>query len=253
MSTLSGLIATGGPIKIGDSDGVDVLVLQIALSQAGYRIGHDGEFGPRTQMVVEQFQAQHGLRADGIVGPLTAALLDAPHQALVATAKPLTTVSGWPHDDTASLIEFCGDPRDDLESWKTQNVTTVPCPWSLYYEGKLWPYPIQFHKKAAPALLQTLETIWLAAAKDNTSPIIHRVKNFSGSGEFRPIRGSSRLSCHAFWMAIDFDAEDLPLGKGISSSEMPQVVVDSFKANGAFWGGDYIGRKDPMHFQWAHE
>lgn len=252
MSSLASLV-TKAPLKEGD-DGAAVLALQLALSQAGYRIGQDSDFGPRTKMVVQQFQTQHGLRPDGVVGPLTAALLDAPHETLVTTAVPLVKAPvpgqlqvATPHDDTASLLAFYGKPWED-----SSLLTHVPCPWTLYYEGKVWPHPIPFNSKAAKGLAGALNAVWEVAGGNDSSLLTH-IRNYSGSYEYRPVRGSSRLSCHAFGVAIDFDAEHLPLGHGVPATEMPKEVVDAFKANGAFWGGDYTGRKDPMHFQWAHE
>lgn len=263
MSSLASIVASRGPIHLGDPDGEDVRTLQMALSQAGYRVGVDGQFGPRTNQVVRQFQQQHGLHIDGIVGAITAALLDVDHKTLVAAAQGLSsaapnitaeTPEPWlPHDDTASLLKFYGDPRNDLEAWKEANVVPVSCPWELFYEGKAWPHPIQFHKRAAQQLANVLNKIWDAAGHSDESPILEHVKNFSGSGEFREIRGSSRLSCHAFWAAIDWDAERLPLGIRKAASEMPEAVVEAFKSEGFFWGGDFTGRADPQHFQAAHE
>lgn len=244
MSSLSTLVSTDGVIKQGMS-GNDVLALQLALSAAGYRVGQDGEFGPRTDMVVRQFQQQHGLVADGKVGGLTAALLDAPHPILVQTATPMLAPNGFPHDDTASLTAFYGKPWED-----SGLIVSVMPPFPITYEGRPAQH-IPFHRKAAQALTQALDAIAGAARSDPS--VLKHVSKWSGSGNYRPVRGSSRLSTHAFWAANDFDAENLPLGHGVPSYEMPQVVVDAFKASGAFWGGDHIGRKDPMHFQYAHE
>lgn len=260
MSSLASLVAAGGAIRQGDPDGDDVCTLQLALGQAGYRVAVDGQFGPRTLQVVKQFQAQHGLSADGIVGPLTAAMLDAPHLVLVETAEPLSQLvkpSGnidpirTPHDDTASLLAFYGKP------WEDSNLLTrVEPPFPMVYREDNAVYTIksiQFHVKGAAALKAALDACWDAGNHDLSNPLFNHIRNFSGSYNYRPIRGSSRLSCHAFGAAIDFDAEHLPLGKGVPSSEMPQVVVRAFKDQGFFWGGDYTGRKDPMHFQLAHE
>ncbi len=241
------------PLKKGDTSDA-VLLLQERLTAAGYRVGQDKVFGPGTDSAVRRFQAQQGLVADGIVGPKTAALLDgADGTALIDRAHPIQTATGWPHDDTASLIAFYGDPRSNLEAWKRDNVVTVPCPWSLYYEGKLWSHPVQFHKRAAHALAAAFASVWEAAGQDDKSPILKHVRNFSGSGEFRVVRDGSRLSCHAFWAAIDFDAEHLPIKTRVDIAIMPPVIVTAFKSNGAFWGNEYQGRPDPMHFQWAHE
>lgn len=253
MSNLSSLVAIDGPLRLGVTPGPDVRTLQLALSQAGYRVGQDGEFGPRTDMVVRQFQRQHGLDPDGKVGPITAALLDAPHGVLIANAAPIMHATGFPHDDTASLIAFYGNPTGNLEQWKAANVVPVDCPWTLYYEGREWPHPIPFHRKAAPAFEAAFGSIWLAAAKDDHSQLLHHVRAYSGSGNLRPVRGSSRISTHGFWAAIDFDAEHLPLGHRVPAEEMPAVIVEAFKAQYLFWGGDFVGRPDPMHVQAAHE
>lgn len=251
MSSLASIVSSRGPIKAGDPDGADVLVLQQALVAAGYRVATDQAFGPRTDQVVRQFQTQHGLKSDGIVGPITAALLDEPHAVLLASATPLTVPTSGdfavPHDDTASLLAVYGKPWED-----DSLIAHVPCPWKLYYDGQAWPHAIPFHKKGAPALAVALDAIWSSAGGDDSSVLTH-VRNYSGSYNYRPIRGSSRLSCHAFGVAIDFDADKLPLGKGVAASEMPEAVVTAFKQAGFFWGGDFTGRKDPQHFQLAHE
>jgi chitosanase len=55
--------------------GEDVRVLQQALVSHGSLSNADGVFGTRTEEAVKQFQAQKGLKADGIVGPATRAAL----------------------------------------------------------------------------------------------------------------------------------------------------------------------------------
>lgn len=58
------------------SKGEDVRQLQDLLRRAGNDPGRsDGDYGPATEMAVRDFQRQHGLAADGIVGPLTIAAL----------------------------------------------------------------------------------------------------------------------------------------------------------------------------------
>lgn len=257
MSSLSALVAVDGPLHLGIDPGPDVRVLQIALLQAGYRvdIDKDGRFTDDTDFWLRRFQKQHGFEPTGVLDRAEAEVLDAPHADVIAAATPLVhPATGFPHDDTASLIAFYGYPTaENLETWKAAHVVTVSCPWTLYYGGQPWHHPIQFHKKAAPAFADAMQAIWAAAAKDDRSPILRHVRNFSGSGELRAVRGSSRISTHGFWAAIDYDADKLPLGHDVSASEMPQKIVDAFIASGAFWGGNYIHRKDPMHFQYAHE
>ncbi len=64
------------PIKPG-SRGNEVIELQNFLNAAGYNCGViDGIFGSKTGLAVINFQIANGLKGDGIVGPLTRALLN---------------------------------------------------------------------------------------------------------------------------------------------------------------------------------
>lgn len=56
------------------STGPDVVYCQECLMQLGYDLspyGADGKFGAKTESAVKAFQRDHGLKADGIVGPMT--------------------------------------------------------------------------------------------------------------------------------------------------------------------------------------
>lgn len=71
------------------TEGSDVKVLQSMLIELGYdcgRWGADGDFGDGTELAVKQFQKEHGLEVDGIVGEKTWAALD---KAMAEAAKPV--------------------------------------------------------------------------------------------------------------------------------------------------------------------
>ena len=51
--------------------GTDVRRIQKALRHAGLTVRIDGTFGAKTQSAVKRFQRKQGLRADGVVGPVT--------------------------------------------------------------------------------------------------------------------------------------------------------------------------------------
>lgn len=57
--------------------GADVAKLQDLLTRQGFTLKTDGVFGQRTQAAVESFQADVGLRVDGVVGPKTRQILSA--------------------------------------------------------------------------------------------------------------------------------------------------------------------------------
>ncbi|MFO7179953.1 MAG: peptidoglycan-binding protein [Pseudomonadota bacterium] len=79
-------------LKLG-SKGEAVRALQQMLNFIGTRVRAedgddyrpltlDGDFGPRTQAAVIEFQMQHGLLADGIVGPITMRALEEEYRTL---------------------------------------------------------------------------------------------------------------------------------------------------------------------------
>lgn len=70
----------------------------------------------------------------------------------------------------------------------------------------------------------------------------------------RPIRGGSDLSNHASGTAVDLNATRHPLAtrpEDNLNGEQIATVRDIIRTTGNVvrWGGDYRGRKDPMHFE----
>lgn len=151
----------------------------------------------------------------------------------------------WPHDDTASLIAFYGDPR---RKGFTDSLVLVKPPWRMTFDGK----PIkgvQIHRKCAVSLKAVFDDIWEECDQDENKLPAGAIV-FDGSYNFRPIRGSSRLSTHAFGAALDLDAEHNGMGK---RGNMSPIVINAFEREGWFWGGRFRSRRDDMHFQAAHE
>jgi hypothetical protein len=68
---------------------------------------------------------------------------------------------------------------------------------------------------------------------------------------FRMVRGTTdKLSNHSSGTAIDLNASKHPLGKiGTFPSEKVPMIRALAKKYGLKWGGDYINRKDEMHFE----
>lgn len=76
-----------------NSIGIEVKQLQQRLKDLGYYSGDvDGQYGAGTQMAVTAFQAQHGLKADGVAGEQTLAMLySGSAQTFVPTPTPSAT------------------------------------------------------------------------------------------------------------------------------------------------------------------
>lgn len=70
----------------------------------------------------------------------------------------------------------------------------------------------------------------------------------------RQVRGGSDLSNHASGTAVDLNAPRHPLGTApeasFSASQITTIHgIIAITADVVRWGGDYTGRKDPMHFE----
>ena len=76
-----------------NSIGIEVKQLQQRLKDLGYYSGDvDGQYGTGTQTAVTAFQAQHGLKADGVAGEQTLAILYSESaQTIVPTPTPSAT------------------------------------------------------------------------------------------------------------------------------------------------------------------
>ena len=149
----------------------------------------------------------------------------------------------WPKDNQTARNAFYGDPgRGEIAR---QMVPVVP-PFAMYYDGRRVK-AIQFHRKCAPALLAALNEIWDACDHDQTKIDAAGVSKYAGAYNPRMVRGSkTKWSNHAYAAAIDLNAAENGL---YAKGNMPQFVIDAFYRQGWKWGGDYSGRKDPMHFE----
>lgn len=154
----------------------------------------------------------------------------------------------WPHDDFASKCAFYGDFR--LKAWASQSLTRVRPPFPIYYESKPMPSGVLCHEKVASAMLAAFTEIWDRCGHDAHKVDATGASDYGGCFNIRPIAGSDNYSNHAWAAAID-----LAPGKNgfryTSSTTLDHLVIDAFKGQGALWGGDYRGRKDPMHFEFV--
>jgi len=83
MKKLSGILVVIASLALsipayavgrGDS-GDAVKEVQTILSEFGYTVAVDGQFGPQTEKAVRSWQKSNGLYVDGIAGPITTASL----------------------------------------------------------------------------------------------------------------------------------------------------------------------------------
>lgn len=152
----------------------------------------------------------------------------------------------WPHDDTASKNAFYGDFHSP--GWQDIHLVHMMPPFQMYYSKQPLLHGILVHKLIVPALTAVFSSVWDQCNHDQHSLDATGLSDFGGCFNIRNIAGSNNWSNHSWACAIDISPETNGFNMNTSLSRM---VIDAFKAQGAFWGGDYHGRKDPMHFEFV--
>lgn len=164
----------------------------------------------------------------------------------------------WPKDNVESLAAFYGkhelnDQGRPTTSWESRCLSVVefPYPMKLYTSEGPTVKRFTVNNQVKKSLLQILNEI-LKFYGDYENLAKHRMNIYGGCYNYRPTRGGSRLSVHAWGAAIDIDPEKNPLGKKWKegSGMMPLEVVKIFKEAGWVWGGNWKNQ-DCMHFQAA--
>ena len=225
------------------AQGDDVKAWQQALG-----IEADGFFGSQTFVATRNFQREHGLGVDGIVGPSTWA-------AVSAKPPPAEEWQRWPAQ--AECDDYYGDPRGSngaSPKWESSNIVRVVPPWRMIDEDSKRPISgISIHRKCAASLTRILNKAWELYGKSQAEIDKRGLNVFSGSYVFRNIRGSSRLSMHAYGCALDIASQLNELGKPYDPKRgLPMEFVKLFEDEGWTWGGRWTGRPDAMHFQAAY-
>jgi hypothetical protein len=152
-------------------------------------------------------------------------------------------MSRWPADNQRALIAFYGDPGKDEVA--RQLVRYKP-PFQMYF-GKTKVGSLLLHAKCSAAFARAFDKIWNYYGRDQDVIDSLRISQTAGTYVKRMIRGSTtRWSNHAFGGALDLDAEHNGFN---AKNTIPGPVIAAFKSEGMRWGGDYQGRKDPMHFE----
>lgn len=152
----------------------------------------------------------------------------------------------WPKDNTVAKIDFYGNFH--AKSWQDLNLVHIQPPFTTYYDGQVMHHGWLVHRKIAGAVMAALNEVAEKCEHDQRRIDATGVSDFGGCFNIRRIAGSDNWSNHSWACAIDLS----PKTNGFNmTSTLSAIVVDAFKRQGARWGGDYHGRKDPMHFEFV--
>lgn len=156
----------------------------------------------------------------------------------------------WPRDNMAAKIAFYGDPRSlkTRAAWERANLVDIIPPFRMHYGNSPLTH-IRVHRKCATAFIAAFAEIFEKCGHDQKRVDATGASDYAGCYNPRLIRGSqTEWSNHSWGMAIDLSAATNGFNM---KATLSQIVIDAFKHQGAFWGGDYQHRKDPMHFEFV--
>lgn len=150
----------------------------------------------------------------------------------------------------SECLKLFGNPN--ARGWLAKNTSHVAVPWAMHM-GDIPIKSIVINKVAADSLTRVLAAIWATCEKSQSKIHFAGCDCFSGSFAVRPIRGGHTPSMHSYALAVDINAPANPLGadEGHTMFKHDSVVTEAFKVEGWVWGGDWNGRRDAMHFQFA--
>lgn len=136
-------------------------------------------------------------------------------------------------------------PDDSLDPrWQAQFLARAPLPFAipLSWDKSRLVNQITCHR----LLAQTFTNVF---ARIQRAGLEQSITSFGGCFAFRPQRTGTKLSTHAWGIAIDLNPESNAQG---SAGNMISDVSAIFREAGFEWGGDWEGRvRDPMHFQFC--
>jgi hypothetical protein len=131
------------------------------------------------------------------------------------------------------------DPR-----WQSEFLerVTLPFPMTLSWDHSQSVNAITCHKLLASAFTGAFDRI-------QSSRLQSKITSFGGCFSFRSQRTGTKLSTHAWGIAIDLNPETNEQG---TVGNMDPELIATFREAGFKWGGDWQGRsRDPMHFQFC--
>ncbi len=134
------------------------------------------------------------------------------------------------------LLALYGDPmKSDFER---QWIASFTLPYALVFNSAMI-WTARCHR----LVITTFQAVFAAIKADG---LCDAASEYGGIYANRSIRGfPGHLSAHAYGLAIDLNPTAFPLGS--AKNQDPRVTA-IFKAHGFAYGGDFLSRKDPMHY-----
>lgn len=206
--------------------------IQNRLSQLGLYSGKvDGLYGPKTKQALVWFQTMHGLQVTGRSNADTEQELFPP---------PLRDRTRWPN--AVDLVAHFGQPGE--------NQVLVECPWTLRlaWDPATTTRKIRCHRLVADSLQSVLSQALETYGRDGLVEI--GADMYGGSLSVRLARGGSKMSTHAWGIAIDWDPARNRLRWGADRARLAKADCDPWWDIWEAAGWVSLGRK--RNYDWMH-
>ena len=119
---------------------------------------------------------------------------------------------------------------------------TLPFPLTISWDHSQNVSAISCHRLLTNAFTNVFDRI-------QSTGLQNKITSFGGCFSFRPQRTGTKLSTHAWGIAIDLNPETNQQGM---AGNMDPAVITIFREAGFKWGGAWEGKtRDPMHFQFC--
>lgn len=133
-----------------------------------------------------------------------------------------------------------GQPRIDPTGWERENLIPVLLPGA--------PRRIYLNKKILSVTVDAFEAC-------HALKLGYEIKSLSCFVIRNKRTKSFQLSTHSWAIAFDINPAQNRLTATADSpliTDIPYQWIAALERRGFLWGGHFKGRKDPMHFQYAH-
>jgi peptidoglycan hydrolase-like protein with peptidoglycan-binding domain len=222
--------------------------LQSRLAALGFYAGPiDGIDTPAIRDAVVLYQRRTGLVADGLPGPVTQSHLfpeppdpDLGRDADPPDAEPAGHPPIWPRQ--VEVERVFGAPGAN------QTPLIPPYPMRLAWETRTPITRFSIHERVHDSAMRCLTRI--ADSYDAAARADLGIDLFGGCLNVRPMRGGSRLSMHAWGIAIDFDPDRNALRWGHDRARLARPDAARFWA---IWAAEgWVGLGRARDYDWMH-
>jgi len=213
----------------GSSNRQLVAYIQLLAKDKGAEPGKiDGLWGTRTDFAFDQLEhfEQYGE-------------LPAPWRDLAPVAHP---TNRWPVQEESKVIAFYGQPGS--------NLVTVEVPYTLRLDWDLSvrAQRVTCHKKVAESVQRVLQRVLDHYGEQGITDL--RLDRYGGCYNNRVMRGGTRLSMHAWGIALDFDPSRNRLEWGRDRAAFAKPEYDFWWQTWEQEGWTSLGRR--RNFDWMH-